>query len=368
MIRSCRKEFVARSKQIDTVATKSDSDSGNDQRRLTLIDDLDELRRFCFELAHSYSSCRSKTQTISSISEEQVLYGGAHKDLNCMDESELDYSKPHTRQVRTTTDYGFSLVVIILLLFGWIAGQMGRKKEKSRTKEVGTESLCDSASRRITESAAVAATADDRKYCRTQQKQWNDILQEEEPPQLPSLEKSSDHSSGETDHSSGESEAEDEFSVLPVRFQGLRELKSEEEDASNALVAKREIRERDLRHAEELERHAEELENLHCLFEESTQRYTAEIDFMERRFHDESQRREDLLEQALSYAEELEASKLKTSKKQSLENNKLLLELRQRDATIERLNAEHVQKDKDLLKLRQVLVAYESKIGSIHHD
>ena len=268
-----------------------------------------------------------------------------------------------------------SLLLCYCCCSGGSLARWGERKKKSRTKEVKKESLCDSASRKMTESAAVTATVDDRKYCRTQQQQWNDILQEEEPPQLPSLENfsdhssgESDHSSGESDHSSGESEDEDEFPVLPVRFLGLGELKSEEEDASNVTVARREIRERDLRHAKELERHAEELENLHCLFKESTQRYTAEIDSMERRFHDESQRREDLLEQALSYAEELEASKLKTSKKQSQENNKLLLELRQRDATIERLKAEHVQKDKDLLKLKQVLVAYESKIGSIHHD
>lgn len=368
MVRACRKEFVARSEGEDAVASKSEN--GNDER-FTAIDDLDELRGFCFELAHSYSSCRKRTQTISHISEEQALYGGRRKDVNCSDDFDSDYSKSRMHQVGTTkglrvTDDAISLVVA-LLLFGWVAGQMGWKKEKLRTKEDRKESLCDSASRKMTESAAVAATAgDDRKYCRTQQQHWNDILQEEQP-QLPSLENC-------TNHSYDESEREDEFPELPVRLRSLGELKSdedddhEEEDTSNLTVAKREVRERDLRHAEELKRHAEELENQHCLFEESIQQYNAEIDSMERRFHDESRRREDLLEQALSYAEELEASKLKTSKKQSLENNRLLLELRQRDATIEGLEAEDVRKDKDLLKLKQVLVAYESKIGSIHHD
>ena len=62
--------------------------------------------------------------------------------------------------------------------------------------------------------------------------------------------------------------------------------------------------------------------------------------------HIESQNREDLLVHALRDAEGLEASDRKNFEEQNLENNRLLLELRERGATIERLKAEGVQKNK----------------------
>lgn len=138
-----------------------------------------------------------------------------------------------------------------------------------------------------------------------------------------------------------EAEAMDEFLELPIAFQNFNELKYKVDeidstDASTSTITftNKEIRERDLRHAEELQRHAEELENLYNRLEESNRKHTEEIRSMERWFHDESQEREALLEQALSYAEKLEAK------------------LQKRDATIEELRIENLEKDKTIRKLQ----------------
>ena len=202
------------------------------------------------------------------------------------------------------------------------------------------------------------------------QQQWDDIKQEEAPrsPSPTASEYSSDSSyesevedeflelpvkfrsieelkSDEEvdDDSSYESEAEDEFPELPVKFRSIEELKSDEEvdddeddateDNSISSITERDIRERDIRHAEELERHVEELENLHSRFEQSVQEHYEELDSMERRFRDESLKREDLLERALSYAEKLEASGHKKKK-----------ELTVTQSVLEQCAHEHFQK------------------------
>ena len=170
-------------------------------------------------------------------------------------------------------------------------------------------------------------------------------------PQLKSFENISDHNDNP--------ELEDEFLELPVRFRKLGELKSDENDdrveeqTSKIIITKREMHEQNLRHAEELKRHAEELENLYSLIAKTTRRHNEEIDFMERSFRDDSQKREEILEQALSYAERLEASSLTSPDQQNQENDRLLLELRRRDAKIEKLEGENDQKDKEILKLEQ---------------
>lgn len=145
-----------------------------------------------------------------------------------------------------------------------------------------------------------------------------------------------------SDSSYDESEAEDEFPELPVKFRSVQELKSDEErsddetpgeDTLLSNVTEKEWRERDIRHAKEIEQHQEELEKLHVRIERSTQEHFAEIDSMERRFRDESLKREDLLERALSYAERLEASSKRKSK-----------ELSAKQAALEQCAHEHFQK------------------------
>jgi len=324
----------------------------------------------CEEEGSMVRACRKEarpsssfgTQGIAGIVEAAARYGGRRKDTNRSHDSESDSSESHTHQTGGTTkgamvaDPSILALCVAFLLLGLVSGATGWTQGRSRTKEVIRERpfarrISDHqsrGSRTMTESAALAAAAGgDQKYYKVQQEHWNDNMQEE-PPGPPSLQDFSDRSFYDT------SEAEDEFPELPVRFRSLQELKSDDDDvddaenSSNLTITKTEIQERDLRHAEELERHVEELENLHRLFEESTQRHNAEIDYMEREFHVESQKREDLLEQALRYAEELEAADRKNFEEQNLENYRLLLELRERDATIERLKTEVVQKDKDL--------------------
>ncbi len=150
-------------------------------------------------------------------------------------------------------------------------------------------------------------------------------------------------------------EIEDNFVELPVRFRSIVELKDDDGEAdkiSRICIGDTEIQERDLRHAEELRRHAEELERLHKLFEEANQRHHAEINSLEQRFHDASQKREDLLEQALGYAERLEASSLKKINKQVQEVNRLQGEIRNRDARVEKLQMQNDRKDRDIRKLK----------------
>ena len=166
------------------------------------------------------------------------------------------------------------------------------------------------------------------------QQQWDDIKQEEasRSPSPTESEYSSD--------SSYESEAEDEFPELPVKLRSIEELKSDNEveddateDKSISSITEKDIREQDIRHAEELERHVEELENLHSRFEQSTQEHYEELDSIENRFRDECLKREDLLERALSYAERLEASGRKKKK-----------ELTATQAVLEQCAHEHFQK------------------------
>jgi hypothetical protein len=177
-----------------------------------------------------------------------------------------------------------------------------------------------------------------REHPPTEQQHWDDT-QQKNPSRSPSPTES-EYSSD----SSYESEAEDEFSELPVKFRSIEELKSDEEvdddddddateDTAISSITEKDIRERDLNHAEELERHREELENLHNRFEQSTQEHYEEFDSMERRFRDESLKREDLLERALSYAEKLEASGRKKKK-----------ELTANQAALEQCAHEHFQK------------------------
>ena len=173
-----------------------------------------------------------------------------------------------------------------------------------------------------------------------EQQPWDFVKQEEAPRSASPTE--SEYSSD----SSYESEAEDEFPELPVKFRSIEELKSDEEVDGNdddedyvtennsmSSINEREIRERDIRHAEELERHVEELEDLHSRYEQSTQEHYEELDSMERRFRAESLKREDLLERALSYAEKLEASGRKKKK-----------ELTATQAVLEQCAHEHFQK------------------------
>lgn len=156
------------------------------------------------------------------------------------------------------------------------------------------------------------------------------------------------------------SETEDEFLQLPVSFRSLDELKREVEEVDVAedqsytiSFTNEESHERDLRHAEELQRHAEELENLYIRFEESNQKHNEEIYFMRRQFNDESQKREAILEQALSYAEKLQAKQKTKQSKYTTEIERLKTELQQRDAKIEELQAKNLEKDKTIQKLNQ---------------
>ncbi len=141
---------------------------------------------------------------------------------------------------------------------------------------------------------------------------------------------------------------EDEFEELPVRFINNLELKDNDGEGIS-MITEKEIQERDLRHAEELARHAQELASLYKLLEETTQKHNAEIHML----RTESSKREDLLEQALRYAEQLEASEMKNSHRQGREIHRLQMELSKRDASIEKLRAENLEKDRDILELEQ---------------
>jgi len=200
------------------------------------------------------------------------------------------------------------------------------------------------------------------------------------PPLLKEL---SDRSSSD---STLEIEAEDDFPVLPVRLRSPRELEADKaEDADGGddplySPTKEEMRERDLRHASELEKHALELEKLHATIAELREQHSVEIRALERTFDDERRQREDLLEQALGYAEELEAAERQASKDHETRVGGLLGELRDKDTTIRRLEAENARKEGRIRELRtaqnaktgdqikslqDALAAYESRIEAL---
>ena len=151
------------------------------------------------------------------------------------------------------------------------------------------------------------------------------------------------------------SETNDEFLELPVAFQSIDNLMEEiaytKETSRTITLTNKEIQERDLRHAEELRRHAEELETLYNRLEESNVKHAAEIRSMECRFRDESQKREAILEKALSYAEKLEARQ--NTKHYTTEIKRLKMELQKRDSTIEELRIENLEKDNTIQILQQ---------------
>lgn len=134
-------------------------------------------------------------------------------------------------------------------------------------------------------------------------------------------------------------EAQDEFPELPVKFRTIEELRSCDDatDDTSTLgfvsISDYEARERDSQHKEEIKKYKQELKSLQTKFEASTQEHLAKMDSMERRFRDESLKREDLLERALAYAEHLED----TGRKQSSE-----LEAKQKD--LELLAHQHFRK------------------------
>ena len=156
------------------------------------------------------------------------------------------------------------------------------------------------------------------------------------------------------------SETEDEFLQLPVSLRSLDLLKCEEEEMVftedqpyTLTFTNKEIHERDLRHAEELQRHAEELEDLYIRFEETNQNHNEKIHSMRSQFNDESRKREAILEQALSYAEKLQAKQNTEQSKYTTEIERLKTELQKRDAKIEELQAKNLEKDKTIRKLTQ---------------
>ena len=139
------------------------------------------------------------------------------------------------------------------------------------------------------------------------------LKEEEEPPHSQkTLETWTSTSTSSTSTSSTSSDsdaiydtfgAKELFPLLPVQFRNVGELKSDGyDDEEQNMIHERGL----LRARVKLQRHANELEHLHGLLDESTLQHDAEIKSMKHQFHDESQKQEDLLEKALEYAELME--------------------------------------------------------------
>jgi len=136
------------------------------------------------------------------------------------------------------------------------------------------------------------------------------------------VERSRPQSSVGSEYSSDSSydtcEAEDEFPELPVKFRSIEELRSCEDTVDETLsffsMPDNEARDEDIFQTEDINEYKQKLENLQVKFAQSTQEHRVHLDSMERRFRDESLKREDLLERALTYAEQLEESGSKKSR------------------------------------------------------
>lgn len=176
--------------------------------------------------------------------------------------------------------------------------------------------------------------------------QWQPSVDYEYPFKMPPQLRSRDNSINGNESI----EFQDEFEELPVRFVNTLELLKGND---GGWITEKEIQERDLRHAEELERHAQELSSLYKLLEETNQKHNAEIHML----RDESSKWEDLLEQALGYAEQLEASEMTNSYRQGKEIHRLQMELEKRDASIEKLRADNLEKTRKILELEQQISA-----------
>ena len=123
--------------------------------------------------------------------------------------------------------------------------------------------------------------------------EWNsdyEVEEYEEALRAPSPTEFSDDSSYDT------VEAQDEFEELPVKFRSVEELRSCGEEVDY------EEEEED----DELQQYKSELQSLQYKLSQQTQAYQEAIDSMKRQFTEESVKREDLLERALTYAEHLE--------------------------------------------------------------
>ena len=278
------------------------------------------------------------------------------------------------------------LPFLLLLLFGiwWI------DNSSPTTKEVAIETPICTKKRTTSDSVATEATEGgaETRFSTIQKLRLKNIQHEGSPvpslveevctdsssndtygdefPILPTLSpvavvltESGNSSSGSSnDDDSLEAEAEDEFRELPVRFRSLTELADDEEkeevDATPSAyhATEGEMRARDLRHAEEIAQHAMELEAAHRVVAELRQSHQAELKSLKQKFQVERKQREHLLEQALGYAEELEAAEHRASQDHAFQLEKLREELRDQKATIERLRAEDRRKTDELLRLR----------------
>ena len=256
--------------------------------------------------------------------------------------------------------------ILILVLFGSLLGRI--KDEASTTEDVVIETP----------------------FCTKKKLRWNNLQQEGSP--VPSLVEESGTDSSNSSHDTYNNElpilpflsqipvlltesgndnsndddtldveAEDKFRVLPVRFRSRTELtgdKEEKVEADATMLAYQategEMRARDLCHAEEIARHARELEAVHRVVAELRESHRVELESLKRNFHEERKQREHLLEQALSYAEELEAAKCRESREHSFQLKKLHEELREREATIERLRIEERKQVDELLQLAKL--------------
>jgi len=173
----------------------------------------------------------------------------------------------------------------------------------------------------------------------------------------------SDADSNYSSDSSYESEAEDEFPELPVKFRSVEELEVEDDDdcsvdedstlnSTSSSLSEKEMQEQNLLQAHAIKKQGVELENLHRLFEESTHDHYDEIDSLERRFRDESLRREDLLERALRYAEQIELS-----------DKQKATDLSDKQAALEKSFSEHSGKVETMQKKTRAELQKQEKLS-----
>jgi len=135
MVKTCQHEIAVR----HDGRSESIPGGGNDERsRFAAIEDFDELRKVCDELADSYTECRKMDLIEITRAETEVQFGGNRSDGSRFNHFYESDGSSHSSQP-DKSDLALVLVTVFLVQLGWIATVMKWKQRFNGRNNIETE-------------------------------------------------------------------------------------------------------------------------------------------------------------------------------------------------------------------------------------
>jgi hypothetical protein len=137
MVKTCQQEIAVRHEGH----SESVPSGGNDERsRFAAIEDFDELRKVCDELADSYTECRKKDIIEITRAETEVQFGVNRSDGSRFNHFTESDGSSHSSQP-DKSDLALVLVTVFLVQLGWIATVMKWKQRFHGRNNIETEQI-----------------------------------------------------------------------------------------------------------------------------------------------------------------------------------------------------------------------------------